>query len=83
MKVVPPMPAKKNTSKKKSANATPEKRRPGRPRSFSDRSSRVNVRLEPEEADALREFAEEHYWTISTGLRLLVRERLLNAKLPR
>ena len=83
MKVVPPMPAKKNTSKKKSANATPEKRRPGRPRSFSDRSSRVNVRLEPEEADALREFAEEHYWTISTALRLLVRERLLNAKLPR
>ena len=78
------MPAtKKKPSKKKSSSATPEKRRPGRPRSFSDRSSRVNVRLEPEEADALRAFAEEHYWTISTALRLLVRERLLNAKLPR
>ena len=74
-------PAKKNSSKKK-ISAAPQKRRPGRPRSFSDRSSRVNVRLEPEEADALREFAEEHYWTISTALRLLVRERLLNAKLP-
>lgn len=75
-------PAKKNPSKKKTSASTPQKRRRGRPRSFSDRSSRVNVRLEPEEADALREFAEEHYWTISTALRLLVRERLLNAKLP-
>lgn len=63
-------------------SSTPAKRGPGRPRTFSERSSRVNVRLEPDEAAALREFADEHFWTISTALRLIVRERLLNAKLP-
>jgi len=40
------------------------------------------VRLEPDEAKALREFADEHYWTVSTALRLLVREKLLGTKLP-
>lgn len=70
------------TSKKRGAATITGRRGPGRPRSFSDRSSRVNVRLEPEEADALRDFATEHYWTISTALRLIVRERLLGAKLP-
>ncbi len=69
------MPTKKKSS-------TPARRGPGRPRTFSERSSRVNVRLEPDEAKALREFADEHYWTVSTALRLLVREKLLGAKLP-
>jgi hypothetical protein len=45
-------------------------------------SPRLTALLRPEELEALRSFAENHHWRISTAVRAILREKLFGEKMP-
>lgn len=55
----------------------------GRPKVYSEDSRRLALRLEAKEFNALHKYAEDHCWTVTTAVRLILQEKLLKKKIPK
>jgi len=55
----------------------------GRPRIFNKSSHRISVLLEPQTHKALKNYADEHCWSVNAAVRLILEEKLNKKRIPK
>lgn len=55
----------------------------GRPRIFNKSYHRITVLLKPPMHKVLKDYADEHCWSVNAAVRLILEEKLSNKRIPK